>query len=105
MDIFRPSEGSLLELHVAACRGRRPAKPTEFVDAAAAAIVYAGRSVARMPAMNWPEWTADRQRPGTGVPAGAPLCTVLATADTADEARRLVLERADSLRAMIEAAA
>jgi uncharacterized protein len=105
MDIFHPSEGSLLELHFAACRGRLPAKPTEFVNAASAAIVYAGKSVARMPAINWPEWTADRQRPGTHVAAGAPLCTVLASAETTAEARRLVLERTNMVRAMIEAAA
>jgi uncharacterized protein len=105
MDIFRPAEGSLLGLHVEACLGRLPAQPPKFSDADAAAIVYAERAIAKMPAMGWPEWAADRQRPDTSVLADAPLCTVRATADTAEEARRLVLGRAAEMRAMIEATA
>jgi predicted ATP-grasp superfamily ATP-dependent carboligase len=105
MDIFHPPDGSLFGMHVEACQGRLSAEPPAFADAAAAAIVYAAQPVARMPAMDWPEWTADRQRPGSAVAGGAPLCTVLATADDADEARRLVLGRAAGMRAVIEAAA
>ena len=105
MDIFHPAGESLLELHVEACRGRLPERAPLFDAAAAAAIVYAGRAIASIPAMDWPEWTADRQRPGTHVAADAPLCTVRASAETTEEARRLVFGRAAEVRAMIEAAA
>jgi predicted ATP-grasp superfamily ATP-dependent carboligase len=105
MDIFRPSEGSLFGLHVEACQGQLPERAPLFDAATAAAIVYAARPVARMPAMDWPDWTADRQRPGTSVAAGAPLCTVLATAGTTEEARQLVVGRAGEVRTMVEAAA
>jgi predicted ATP-grasp superfamily ATP-dependent carboligase len=103
LDIFEPDDGALLTLHVAACRGILPKQPPRFSGAAAAAIVYARRAVARVPPIEWPDWTADRQPPGTRVAAGTPLCTVLARADAPDEARRLVDARAAAMRAALGA--
>ena len=102
VDIFHPKAGSLFGQHVDACRGRLPSRAPVFEKAAAAAIVYARSRISTMSAIAWPEWTADRQRPGTSIEAGAPLCTVLATADTADEARRLVLQRVENMRHALE---
>jgi len=102
LDIFHPMAGSLFALHVDACHGRLPTRAPVFSGADAAAIVYARHRIAKMPAFAWPEWTADRQRPETSVEAGAPLCTVLATAATAGEARRLVLQRAETTREAVE---
>ena len=101
LDIF--DDGRLFELHVAACRGRLPARKPALTGAAATAVVYARREVASVPDFDWPDWTADRQLPGTSVGAGAPLCTVLARADGAAEARRLVDERAAMVRAALGA--
>jgi predicted ATP-grasp superfamily ATP-dependent carboligase len=103
LDIFRSAEPNLFALHVDACRGQLPLKVPKFTGAAAARIVYASREVKRVPEFDWPEWTADRQPPGTSVGAGAPLCTVLADAPTAAEARRLVVERGRAVAAALGA--
>jgi predicted ATP-grasp superfamily ATP-dependent carboligase len=99
VEIFEPTEGSLFAFHVAACRGQLPAAvPTES-PAKAAAIVYATDRIAAIPAIDWPDWTADRPASGSPVEADAPLCTVIAAAPTAPEARRLVDARATRILA------
>ncbi len=103
LDIFRDAEGCLFRLHLDACRGRLPERVPSFGGAAAAAVVYAGTAV-RLPAdFVWPVWTADRQPSEEDVPAGAPLCTVIAESETACLTRRLVGERAAELLAMTRA--
>ena len=100
LDIFRDSEGRLFQLHLDACRGRLPETAPIFAGAAAASVVYAPTR-SRLPAgFAWPDWTADHQPSNAEVPAGAPLCTVLAEAQTACLARRLAGERAAELLAM-----
>lgn len=103
LDIFDSPETPLFAFHVAACRGERPDEAPRVSGAAAARILYARRDVERMPEIDWPRWTADRQPPGTHVAAGAPLCTVLAEAATAQRAQSLVAERGDKMLALIEA--
>ena len=100
LDVFDP-EAELFRLHVDACRAGIPAALPHFTGAAAAAIVYAREPIERVPDIAWPEWAADRQAPDTRVAAGAPLCTVLARADEAGEARRLVRGRAEAIRALL----
>jgi len=95
LDIFADDRGSLFRAHVEACLGRLPAEPFRFAGAAAAAIAYARREIRSMPALDWPVWAADRQRPETPLHADAPLCTVTAAADAPAHARALVLERRD----------
>ncbi len=103
LDIFRDAEGCLFRLHLDACRGRLPERAPSFGGAAAAAVVYAGTAI-RLPAgFVWPDWAADRQPCDEPVQVGAPLCTVIAEAQTACLARRLVDERAAKLLAMIRA--
>jgi predicted ATP-grasp superfamily ATP-dependent carboligase len=46
-----------------------------------------------MPGLVWPDWCKDRQRSGTYLRAGDPVCTILAEAETAAAARALVAER------------
>jgi predicted ATP-grasp superfamily ATP-dependent carboligase len=103
LDIFRDAEGRLFHLHLEACRGRLPQRGPTFVGAAAAAVVYAPTTI-RVPAdFAWPDWTADRQPSDEEVPGGAPLCTVIAEAQTACLARRLAGERASELLIMTAA--
>jgi predicted ATP-grasp superfamily ATP-dependent carboligase len=100
LDIFHGTEGRLFHLHLDACGGRLPDRSPSFAGAAAAAVVYA-RAAIRLPAgFMWPSWTADRQPSGEDVPAGAPLCTVIAEAETACLARRVVDERKNEILAM-----
>ncbi|MGH6925028.1 MAG: ATP-grasp domain-containing protein [Propylenella sp.] len=104
LDIFRPAAKSLFSLHVDACVGTLPAEPPKFDGAAAAArIVYARQSVTSVPALDWPDWTADRQPPGTAIRAGDPVCTVLAKVENPAEARRLVAARGDEIMARLGA--
>lgn len=104
LDIFDSDTTPLFALHVASCRGELPEKPLVFSGAGASRIVYAQRDVEAVPAIDWPRWTSDRQPPGTMLRCGDPVCTVLAEAETATEARSLVATRGEEILALIGAA-
>jgi predicted ATP-grasp superfamily ATP-dependent carboligase len=97
LDIFDSDEVRLFALHIAACRGELPRSLPRYSSAAASRIVYAEREVRSVPEFDWPDWTADRHPPGASLAIGAPVCTVLSEADTADSARRLVEERGNAI--------
>ncbi len=103
LDIFEPSAGSLLGLHVASCEGALPEQAPNLPGAAAACIVYADRDVGSVPVMDWPAWAADRQSAASSVRTGDPFCTVFGRAPTAAEARQLVKQRAAAILAMLDA--
>jgi uncharacterized protein len=92
LDIFEPPGGSLFALHMSACDGALDCTAPNVAGAMATAIVYADRDVI-IPAVQWPDWTADRPHAGTEIKAGEPLCTVHACAATAAEARAMADER------------
>jgi uncharacterized protein len=93
LDIFADCHGAIFAAHLEACRGHLPARPLIFTTAAATAIAYAPCELPSMPALTWPDWCKDRQRPGSLLRAGDPVCTVSAEAETADAARALVEAR------------
>lgn len=93
LDIFMDRDGALFDAHLAACRGHLPRQPLVFTKAAATAIAYAPRELPSMPHLAWPDWCKDRQRPGTFLRAGDPVCTLSAEADIAAAARARVGER------------
>jgi predicted ATP-grasp superfamily ATP-dependent carboligase len=103
LDIFELTHDSLFALHLAACEGRLPAKAAAMEGAMASAIVYAERDVEPVPAVDWPDWTADHQRPGTSLRAGDPVCTVLARAPDASAARALAERRRIAMLALTTA--
>jgi uncharacterized protein len=78
LDIFADAEGALFAAHLAACRSHLPARPLVFTKAAATAIAYAPCELPSMPALTWPDWCKDQQRPGTVLRAGDPVCTLSA---------------------------
>lgn len=92
LDIFEPSGGSLFALHISACAGALDFAVPNLPGAMATALVYAERDLI-VPALEWPDWTADRPHAGAAIGAGEPLCTVHAFATTVAEARRLVDDR------------
>jgi predicted ATP-grasp superfamily ATP-dependent carboligase len=92
LDIFEPPGGSLFALHMSACAGTLDFEAPNLPGAAAMAIVYA-ESELTIPALDWPDWTADRPHAGSAIKAGEPLCTVHASAANATEAKRLVDDR------------
>jgi predicted ATP-grasp superfamily ATP-dependent carboligase len=99
LDIFADRVGDLFRLHVDACFGVLPDVAPTWPGGAAAATVYARADICLPPGFLWPAWTADRQPSGEPVPAGAPLCTVLAEADDVDAAEGLVRNRAAEILA------
>jgi uncharacterized protein len=102
LDIFDEASVPLFSLHVEACRGSLPARAPRYSGAAAAALVYATRRIEAFPKLDWPEWTADRQRAGTRVEVGEPICTVRAKARTRGLARARIEERLGLVSALVE---
>ena len=98
IDIFDDAEGWLFAAHIAACRGVLPASPVVFDDACAACVVYADIDIGKIPQINWPEWALDRQTAGSRVEAGAPLCTVTASAAEPTAAMNLLTEREEEMK-------
>lgn len=97
IDIFELPQGSLFALHMMACAGRLVATSPWPEGAKAAAIVYAENDIPCVPALDWPDWTADRPLAGTTIKAGQPLCTVYGCGPAAADAKRL----ADKRREMV----
>jgi predicted ATP-grasp superfamily ATP-dependent carboligase len=102
LDIFESPDTPLFALHIAACHGRLPSAPPILGSAAASAIVYAAHDIAAVPALRWPEWTADRPAAGSPILADQPICTVLAGAPTAGEAKLLAQHRAEMILAAMD---
>jgi predicted ATP-grasp superfamily ATP-dependent carboligase len=93
LDIFDAAgDGSLFTLHVASCDGQLTDRWRPPAMARALQVVYAEEPL-EVTARQWPDWVADRPRPGTRIGRGDPICTVLAEAATAAEARQVVAER------------
>ena len=89
LDIFDCAETPLLEAHIRACRGQAFELP-RYAGAMASQIAYAGRQIARFPAIDWPRWTADHQSAGSRIEVGEPICTVFGRGESAAAARRAV---------------
>jgi predicted ATP-grasp superfamily ATP-dependent carboligase len=51
-----------------------------------------------MPDFDWPVWCMDRQKPGTRLRNGDPVCTVAAEAEEPEAARAIVADRLAALR-------
>lgn len=104
IDIFDSADASLLEAHLRAARGE-PFDLPRFADSMASEIAYAAVPVAPFPDFAWPDWTADRQSPGTSLSAGDPVCTVFASASSAATARSKVRSRTMDLQRRWDASA
>jgi hypothetical protein len=90
LDIFALGMADLFRWHVDACRGVLPDVAPVGPGGSASAIAYAPAPICLRAGFAWPDWAADRQAPDETVPAGAPLCSVLAEAEDAASAERLV---------------
>ena len=99
LDIFDGAgDGSLFALHVACCDGKLPLRWRPPAAARALQVVYADEALEVDTERRWPDWVADRPRPGTRIGRGDPICSVLAEAATATAARQLVAERQGRIR-------
>jgi predicted ATP-grasp superfamily ATP-dependent carboligase len=100
LDVFDDGSGQLFAMHIEACRGRL-IEPPGYRSAQSCAIAFAERDIDSMPDIDWPGWCADLQGAGTRVEAGSPVCTIRATANDPETARRLVEERRRALLRMV----
>lgn len=67
----------------------------------AAAYLYADRGMVRIPAIDWPAWSADRPAPGTVIRLHDPIATVFADGHTDLEAEALCRKRLGLLSEML----
>ena len=102
-DLFEPEGTSLFAFHLDACGGTLPTPAPSYRAAMASAIVYAKRAIVAAPALDWPEWTADRPVAGSRIGAEQPLCSVFARGATALEAKQLVEQRSAMVRTLVAA--
>lgn len=94
LDIFDIDGANLFEHHMNVVAGHLPAAGFSYKSAAAAEIVYNGRKKSKVPKdFIYPEWIKDQPAPGALIGPDEPICTVLAIADNASNARRLCKER------------
>ena len=104
LDIFDGSGAlKLWPLHLAGIRGGLPAVPRAPAGGRAASLVYAPRPLTVPPGFAWPDWAADRSSAGSVMASGDPVCTVLASAATAEDAEQTVRERAHRILAALGA--
>lgn len=97
LGLYQAKRGKLFAAHVAACLGQLKEWPVVDKISRAMQIVYA-KQIAKVPAeMDWPEWVCDIPQPDSVIPAGGPICSVIAEARTPKLAKQKVLERAASL--------
>ena len=104
LDAFELAHGtSLFALHAGSFRGGPVGTLPPAARAAASEILYAPRALEVPSDMAWPAWAADRSPPGTAIPRGGPVCTVLATGAEARGAMARLRERARTILAMMTA--
>ncbi len=105
LDLYDGAAGApLFELHLRACDGHLPDPALPAAGGATAmAVVYAEQSCVVPAGIAWPGWVADRPAPGASIEAGAPVCTVLASAAAAELVRALAERRADMVLSWLRA--
>jgi uncharacterized protein len=97
LDVF---DAPLWEWHLQSVRGALPppSKSSRGRPARAAAVLYAETAITISAAMRWASFIADVPAEGSVIPAGAPICTMLATGPDAAAAEALVRTRSAALR-------
>lgn len=105
LDVFDDKAGTLFKAHVAAARGGDPAALLSAdwhpPVARAAAFLYADRGPLTAPAVDWPDWAADRPQPGSVIGAGQPLATATAEGHDIDAVQAVCAERLGQLETLL----
>lgn len=109
VDLYN-NDGVLFERHVQACLCRQLVGAGQLQDvyeevSKAHAIVYADVDVMLNTEMIWPDWVTDtpvQLKTPLNIVAGAPVCSVLAYADSADAAKKEVLARVQQIKNLLQ---
>ena len=103
LDLFDRRKGpSLLAAHVEACQGRLRAPRLEAAGLRGMQVLYADGTLRLPEGFDWPDWAADKPAPGCGFVPGEPVCTVFATAESAEALRRVLDSRASAILSRLE---
>jgi len=103
LDIFASTSTPLLAIHLDAVRhGALPSYVPVYDDATASAIVFAPETLTIPTEMVWPSWAADLPKIGQRIDKERPICTLLARAGSAADARRLVQTRVGDMLTALE---
>ncbi|WP_245234288.1 ATP-grasp domain-containing protein [Methylotenera oryzisoli] len=110
VDLYNHSDGVLFECHMQACRYRQLAGASQLRDkyeavSKAHAIVYTDIDVMLNTEMVWPDWVTDtpvQLSTPLKIVAGAPVCSVLAYADNAVAAKKVVLARVQQIKNLLQ---
>jgi predicted ATP-grasp superfamily ATP-dependent carboligase len=87
----------LLDRHMQACQGRLMSLPHRLSGAMACLIHYAEHDVLVPKDVVWPDWAVDLPSADSRICAGEPICSVLASAETAALAKDLAFASARQL--------
>ena len=87
---------SLFQAHIMACKGQLIPLPPGNTKSRGHEILYAPVNF-HVPEIVWPDWVVDRPAHGLQIASGEPICTILAAANTPDEARTKLLQRKASM--------
>lgn len=103
LDIFDMPDNALFAIHLDAIINGRLPPAVEVRGATAAQIVYASKALIVPPDhLQYPDWTVDQPRPGVVIEVNNPFCTVLASEDTACEAKLACEKRENFWRSVLE---
>jgi predicted ATP-grasp superfamily ATP-dependent carboligase len=101
LDLYQSKESNLFALHVQAVNGDLSHFPNISSRSKARKVIYAGQDLVIAEDLVWPDWLADIPMAPIEIPEHQPICTVLADANTAEEAQALVAKRVEQLSALL----
>ena len=87
---------SLFLAHIMACKGKLATLPPGKIKSRGHEILFTPVNF-HVPEIVWPDWVVDRPAHGIQIASGEPICTILAAANTPDEARIRLLQRKASM--------
>jgi predicted ATP-grasp superfamily ATP-dependent carboligase len=103
IEAIRPGPPGTFEAHLRGCAGELPRSEARCRGAAGKAVLFATEDVAIGDSVRWLErGVRDVPHPGERIAAGRPVCTVVATAATPQDALAGLEEQAARLRAELE---
>ena len=96
----------LLPVHIQSCAGAIEAYAQKIDSANAMFILYSDENITLTKDFTWPSWVADiplseSNKSSVKICKNRPICSVLASAKTADLAHALVLQRVEKLTEML----
>ena len=95
-------ELDLFNLHINACNGHLPEKgDMQTTQIRAYQIIYANASLAIPADLSWPEWASDRPKPGAIIDTQQPICSIIASAKTAESVLRTLQSRTQIINQLL----